>query len=290
MIPFLATIGALILVVLFVSGAAVVQYVYPHTIETPGAVPEQYGFSYEPVRFITADGVQLRGWFLHGEGEEEKKPVILVGHGYPADKANVLFLTPFLVDAGYNVLLFDFRGFGESGGRTTLGDRERDDVRAAVAFLKEKDDVDSERIGAWGFSFSAAAFLMAEDPAIKAIVAEAPFSNLTALARDVFGMTFPGPFKEPFVFTSKIFARIFFGIRADDVSALRSVQRYHVPTLFIHGDNDRTIRPEHSARLFDAAEEPKQYWSIEGAGHGDAYSRAREEYQTKVRAFFQQYL
>ncbi len=102
-------------------------------------------------------------------------------HGYPFDKANILSHALF-PHARFHLLLPDFRYFGNSeGAYTTAGSLETQDVAAAVSYLEQRNEVDPERIGALGFSMSAAAFLLARHPGIKAIVADSAYATLEDL-------------------------------------------------------------------------------------------------------------
>jgi len=128
--------------------------------------PKHYGLNYERVSFPTEDGLTLRGWFIPAESSSLQQPArekgtreacatLLFGHGYPFDKANILQHALFL-HSRFNLLLFDFRYFGESDGAfTTAGLLETRDVKAAVEYVKGRKDVDPTRIGAMGFSLSA---------------------------------------------------------------------------------------------------------------------------------------
>ena len=148
--------------------------VHPPRLKTDDD-PQRYGLDYEPVSFQTADGLTLRGWFipadsttlgpsLHEEMAWNTCATILVGHGYPFDKANILRHALFL-HPRFNLLLFDFRYFGESDGAyTTAGLLEVGDVQAAVEYVKSRDDVDPKRIGAMGFSMSASEFILTRHP------------------------------------------------------------------------------------------------------------------------------
>ena len=97
--------------------------------------PEDLGLSYEKVSFRTSDGVKIAGWWIPGK---KANGTVIVGHGYPFDKGNILPNVVFL-HPEYNLLLYDHRYFGESEGYiTTVGIKEVYDVKAAVDFAKKK--------------------------------------------------------------------------------------------------------------------------------------------------------
>ncbi|MDP3766117.1 MAG: hypothetical protein Q8R04_06410, partial [Nanoarchaeota archaeon] len=99
--------------------------------------PESLNLKYENVTFEASDGLKLKGWLIQGNKGND---TIIVMHGYPTNKADVLPFSMFLLEK-FNVFLFDFRGFGESGGKyTTAGYKEIKDFDAAVAYLKGRGD------------------------------------------------------------------------------------------------------------------------------------------------------
>ncbi len=206
--------------------------VHPPTFKTEDD-PGRYGLQYERVAFQTADDLTLRGWFIPAASPEKSfrepgavgcRATILVGHGYPFDKANILSHVLFL-HGRFNLLLIDFRYFGESEGvYTTAGLLEIRDVEAALAYLKQRADVDPQRIGAMGFSMSAAAFILARHPDIRAIVADSPYAAL----EDLVGRQFfflPGPTKWPLVALTKLYVRLLLGVDVESAAPARRSAR-----------------------------------------------------------------
>lgn len=272
------------LVLLFSLAQFLVSIFPPKTRST--VTPADLGVPYEDVSFRTADGLALAGWFIPAENGTDS--TLLVGHGYPFDKGNVLPGALFLRHE-HNLFLFDHRSFGESEGRrTTVGLREPEDVRAAVRYLGTRND--SARIGAYGFSLSAATFLMAQDPGIRAIVADSSYADLGLLTEHVYGYL-PGPLKLPFVWTTALWSRAFLGVWPSHVSPAEAVAGTEVPVLLIHGTEDSQIPVEHARRIFERAPKDKvELWLVEGADHGGAHAVAGEEYEERVRAFFREHV
>jgi len=105
--------------------------------------PDRFKLKYEEVTFESSDGLKLKGWFIPGN---KSNNTIIVMHGYPTNKADVLPFSMFLLKK-FNVFLFDFRSFGESeGSHTTAGYKEVNDLDGAVEYLKGRKDV--KNIGA----------------------------------------------------------------------------------------------------------------------------------------------
>ena len=263
--------------------------------------PKRYGLDYESVSFTTSDGLTLRGWFIpaasaslepSGKGEMAWNTcaTVLVGHGYPFDKANILRHALFL-HPRFHLLVFDFRYFGESDGAyTTAGLLETRDVRAAVEYVKSRSDVNPERIGALGFSMSASAFILTRHPDVKAIVADSPYATLEGvIARQFFFL--PGFTKWPLVTMTRFYAWLFLGVQVSDAAPSKAVRDLNTPLLIIHGDADSQIPLEHSQNIYANADpDTTQLWIVPGADHGFAHAREGYGYELRVRQFFEKHL
>jgi len=237
--------------------------------------PENYGLDYEAIKFKTQDGLMLAGWLIKGK---KGAPTVLVGHGYPFDKGNILHVVTFL-HPDYTLFLYDFRSFGESqGSTTTAGIKEKDDFSAAIKYLKTRKDV-NHTFGAYGFSLSAATFLMSKHPEIKAIVADSAYASIHDIINALYW--YFGPLKFPFVWTTEFYGRVFYGIDSE-----KYVARVTVPTLLIHGSADSQIPVENSKKIYETNKDLAELWIIEGADHGQSYAVNPKEYKTRVKEFF----
>ncbi len=281
-------------VVAFLPLLNLILSIHPPTFKTDDE-PSRYGLVYERVSFKTSDGLILRGWYIPGAPPSDQQgqggcATILVGHGYPFDKANILYHALFL-HRRFNLLLFDFRYFGESEGRyTTAGLLETRDVDAAVGYLEGRGDIDPNRIGAMGFSMSAAAFIMARHPSIKAIVGDSPYATLEGIVgRQYFFL--PGPTKWPLVALTKLYAWLLLGLNVSDAAPAEAVKQLETPLLVIHGDADSQIPVEHAHQIqAHANPETTDVWIIKGADHGMAHALAGPEYEVRITRFFEEHL
>lgn len=276
--------------------------VRPFTFKTNDD-PARYGLAYENVSFSTDDGLTLRGWFIPAQpaivhdrqpGDQpqpgRRHATILVGHGYPFDKANILGHVLFL-HRQFNLFLIDFRYFGESeGAYTTVGLREVKDVHAAIEYLKQRPDVDPHRIGAMGFSMSASIFILARHPAIKAIVAESPYASLRQILKRQF-FFLPGPLSWPILTLTRQYALLLFGVDIGQASPVNAASNLNTPLLLIHGESDSQIPIEHSRQIAAQADPAiTELWAIPHADHGQAHAREGSRYETKVLTFLQSHL
>jgi dipeptidyl aminopeptidase/acylaminoacyl peptidase len=214
------------------------------------------------VAFETGDGLELKGWYIPSKN---RAAVILV-HGYGANRAEMLPEARILARNGYGVLLYDSRAHGESEGqRLGYGERERQDLRAAVGFLEGQPDVDGKRLGALGFSVgaNAVAFFAAEDARLRAVVLEATTTSLRAACQDEYGR----------LAWLKLWPAIL-AIRHGGVdtavldTAAAAAKISPRPVLIVHGDQDPVARLARGQQLFAATREPKRMFVVRGAKHG----------------------
>ncbi|MBI4568708.1 MAG: alpha/beta fold hydrolase [Planctomycetes bacterium] len=245
----------------------------------------------EEVRFETDDGLTLAGWFFPAKYRDtHRHSAVVVCHGLNANKENFhshgLFLHQRL---GCHVLVFDFRGHGESDGHlTTFGALERRDVAAAVDYLRSRPDVDPGRVFGLGFSMGASALLMAaaERPDLfRAIACDCPFGDLSAMARArVSGL--PEWCRPLFLEALEPAARLYLGGPVSSVSPRREAEGLTTPLLLIHGDADSVIPCEETLRIHAAAPKGAGLMVVHGAGHAGSHAQNALEYERRVLDHF----
>ncbi|MGH7848424.1 MAG: alpha/beta hydrolase [Candidatus Binatia bacterium] len=241
--------------------------------------PKDLGLDYEEVSFVSSDKVTLHGWFIRHKQSQEAKTIIAL-HGYPADKGNILPVVGFLTEK-YNLLLFDFRYLGASGGRySTVGAEETRDLRSAIEFLKSRG---IREIGVWGFSMGAAVALMAAPQLaeVKAVVSDSSYARLDFLAPVLFRLPF---LKYPLAWLTQLWARLFLGVDLEKVSPMESAKNLHIPVLIIHSKDDLLIPFQHAALLQEALRNngKARFWFHEDLFHG----QLSPDYQRRVADFF----
>ena len=265
--------GVVILLSLWIFWMAV----RPPRLAIPGT-PGDYRLAAEDVTLTTADGVALAAWLIPAAAADA--PAIVVLHGYPANKADLLPIAGAL-HARFTVLLVDFRSFGDSGGRaTTLGSRERADLRAAVDALARRGHT---RIGVFGYSLGGAVALLgaAEDPRIRAVAAWAPFADLRVLARDLYGIFWV--LKYPFVELMVLWGRVVFGTDITRPSPEMAAARLAIPVQIWASRDDDQIPFAHAERLQRAlAGNPRAEFAF---GRGLHNERA-EDFERRLVEFF----
>ena len=298
----------LIFVVLGASGMAFVCWRWStELIKSPRpdepSSPADYGLPFTEVLFPSRDGLILHGWFVPAEGvatssQTDKdwaagsKGTIVLGHGRFGSKDPDLKYVPWLREAGYSCLLFDFRGHGRSeGDYTSFGYHERKDLLGAIDLLKSKG---INTVGVLGFSLRGAVGIStaAECDDILAVVADGAFVELRiTLARGAQERGFPQWLVRPLGPFILWLAGRRVGADLTESEPLRWVYRIAPRALFvIHGEDDPYISVDDARRLYDRAGEPKELWIAQGAGHRRVDEVYPDEYQERVVGFFDRYL
>lgn len=244
--------------------------------------PKNVGLDYEAIAFTTNDAMILRGWWIPNKNPMAKTIIPL--HGYPADKGDILGATAFLAQT-YNLLLFDFRGLGESDGAiTTAGAQETEDLRAAIRFLEGRG---IKEVGVWGFSMGGAVALMTapETPAIKAIVSRASYARLDIMARALYPLSLA---REPLVWTTRLWGLLFLRRDIKNVAPEVSARRLTIPVLLIHSKDDDVIPFSHALRLRESlSNNPRaEFLFLDHLPHG----AIPLEEQQRITDFFKRYL
>ncbi len=253
---------------------------HPPRLEVPALDQVLPGLDAREVRFRTDDGLTLEGWLVPSSNGAA---VVLV-HGFGDNREELAFEAQALAAKGFGVLLIDLRAHGRSEGeRTTYGDLERGDVRAAMTVL----GLPPGRIGLLGFSMGSTAVARAAalKPHPGAVMLAGATTSATAFCADEakgWGW-FDGP--------------ICLGVmRHDglDVEGLSVVSRVRelegTPLLIVHGELDPLVPVLRARQLFDAAGEPKRLLVIDGGVHGHYGQRSPVEYAAALTAFFEEAL
>ncbi len=227
----------------------------------------------QDVYFKSPDGLTLYGWYFRAEHE---KGTILVCHGNVENISTHAMLDLWLIDAGYNLFIFDYRGYGRSEGRPDVKGVNQDAEAALETLLftlpREKKD---DNIIVFGKSLGGAisVYTVANSlhkSRIKALVLDSAFSDYRTIAREKIAGTIIGwPFQYPLSWLVN-----------DDYSPVKYIKEVSpVPVVIIRGNDDRVVPGHHGTILYNAAQDPKQLWELQVPGHvlaqKDAATRQR---------------
>lgn len=237
----------------------------PGGVRSGGQQPRDLGLVSEDFAVTTADGVQLAGWFLPAAAATARS--VLVLHGVGAGKAGGLGLAGALHQAGVgNVALFDFRGHGQSGGEQfTYGGRERADVAAVVAWLRQRVPGLRLSLVAWSAGAAIALVAAAGMPDLEHVVAINAFADLPAMAARRRPWFVPVARYQRALALAEASA----GFLLADVRPVAVMAQIRARVLLIVGLADAVIPPSDSQALHAAAQGRAELWSLPGIGHDD---------------------
>ncbi|MGD2127217.1 MAG: alpha/beta hydrolase [Desulfobacteraceae bacterium] len=226
--------------------------------------PKDLRLTYRDVYLNTEDRKGLHGWFFP-LGQES--PVILFFHGNAGNISHRLDNIDRLLKKGLQVFIFDYRGYGKSGGRPSEKGIYRDGL-AAYDYLVKKENFNPNNIVLFGRSLGAAvAIEVALRNTVKAVILESAFTSTKDMAKSMFLFALLSPFLPA------------------NYNNLNKIGRITVPKLFIHGDADEIVPFSMGERLFEVARAPKYFLRLEGAGHNDTYIAGGKAYFEKFARF-----
>ena len=263
--------GVLVLVVL-TSQFFVVRYLEHTVIFYPGKgidlTPESEGLAFDDLYLKTADGFLINAWFVKAS---DKAATILVAHGNEGnmDDGDRLEQIKFFHDFGLNVLIFDYRGYGRSQGHPTEQVVYLD-AQAAYDYLKTRSDFDPKRIIAYGASLGGA---VAIDLATKRKIAALIVDSCFTCAKDVAVELYP------------LLPTWMMSFKFDNISKVRNL---NIPKLFMHSSQDEIVPREVGERLFQAADNPKEFLLTSG-GHDDGQFMRVLTVQAQFKKFLTKY-
>jgi uncharacterized protein len=222
--------------------------------------PTQLDF--EDVYFTAADGTKLHGWYCPAK---ERRAVVLIAHG---NAGHVASRAPWLLylqkSSHVSVFMFDYRGYGRSEGAPTVAGAIEDAI-AAREKLCELADVKNSEIFIMGESLGGAiAVQLAAESAPRGLILQSTFSSL----RDVAAVHYP---------------KLAWLVPKHKLDSGSRIGQYHGPLLQSHGSKDSTIPVALGEKLFQAANEPKQFVKIEDVDHNNWLT---ESYLRQLDAFF----
>lgn len=229
------------------------------------AVTQIPPYPHEELTVQGEGGVVLRGWRFRTNGP--RRGVIIYLHGISDNRQSVWGLVSRMMPKGYEIIAFDARAHGQSGGDAcTYGYYEKQDLRRVIDALRE------DQVILFGISLGAAIALQAaaDDPRVSGIVSVSTFADLRTVASE----------RAPFIASKKQVEAAFAiaeregKFKVDEASAVNAAARIRAPVLLLHGARDRETLPAHSQRVHDALTAPKKLVMVAGAGHANVFTDA----------------
>ncbi|HTP87100.1 MAG TPA: alpha/beta fold hydrolase [Bryobacteraceae bacterium] len=273
--------------------------------------PADFGLSGEAVSFPATDGVPIKAWWLPAAAPARGTVIVAPSGEYT--RQVLLPRAAFLVHGGYNVLDFDLRGHGESGGDfISPGLVEKRDVLGAIRYVRSRGE--REPIVLMGVCGGGVAslFAAAESPDVRAVISDSAYLSGYDVFRNLRDYFLRDPAQSkgqigiantrspvvraiavasytPGIVSSVVlvyYVRTGVWLGFDLVSVLPAAARVSVPVMIISGEADWIVPPSASRRIFDAVPGAhKRFLGIPNAGHDGGYSTAPDLYRDAVLNF-----
>jgi len=268
---------SLIWIVAIVAGACIAfagfffifqsQYVYyPERVLSTD--PSSIGLNFESVSFETRDGVPLSGWFVPSENA---RGVVLFCHGNAGNISHRLESIMVFNQLGLDILIFDYRGYGQSEGKPSENGTYRD-AEAAWHYLVEERQVNPSNIIIFGRSLGGAiAAWQAQAQTPGALILESTFTS----APDIAARLYP-------YLPVRLISRFKY-------NTAKYLDNVNCPVLVVHSRQDELMPFSHGQRLFEIAKEPKRFLEISGS-HNGGFITSGEAYEEGLDAFISDYV
>ena len=242
-------VAALLIAVVAVVGLLLLQRRLIYFPSASIAAPAEM-LNAESIAIRSADGTLLSGWFM-SPSDRGAPCTVVVFNGNGGNRTDRLSLAENLSNAGFAVVLFDYRGYGGNSGSPSEQGLRADGL-AASRYVRARPDVDQDKVVYLGESLGAGvavAVSLVETPAL--LILRSPFTSLADVAAA----------RVPFLPIGRLIW--------DDFPNLETIGLVEAPVLVVAGSADRTVPVEQSIQVFDAANDPKALVLVEDADHND---------------------
>jgi len=287
----------IVVLILFVFGF--IHFYFPRILIEPNNALVQFmnptshkpkvsdlNLDYKTLKVTTKDGLKLSACTIYSNTSENKGTLVLL-HGIRAYKEHFLSMCDLLANKGYNTVIIDLRGHGDSEGKyCTFGHYEKYDIIALIdAMITDKRL--SKNIGIWGQSLGGAIALqtMEIDPRIKFGVIESTFSDFSLVSKEYLKRLLK---IDNDWFSEYLSQRInqLAKFESKKVLPKESVRNINQSTLLVHGTKDDRINIQHARINFkNLKATDKTFLKIDGANHLNVWQKGGLNYQHKVLSF-----
>lgn len=250
------TVPIYLILTLFLSGCESLFF-WPSKTLIPS--PEMLNFTKQDRLFTAEDGTIIHAWQL--PTKEEKKGTIYFLHGNAQNLSYHIANVYWLVEKGWEVVIIDYRGYGQSVGKPDFMSVQKDALAGYQTLLNERSD--NRPIIVWGQSLGAsiainmvASLPFSERP--QGLIIDSSFSSYQKIMQETLGKSWlTWLFQYPL---SRLITPAY-----DPVQAISKIEQ--VPLLIVHSENDLLISSNHAEILFEKANDPKELWLSQQKGH-----------------------
>lgn len=242
----------LLIAVILTPLSVFAQFYYPD--QKTYSSPKSFGLNYEDVYFKSEDATQLHGWHIKSK-TKDRVGTIIHFHGNAQNISSHLRGVAWLADDGFDLFMFDYRGFGRSTGKPNREGVFMDCV-AAINETQRRNPSETNFI-IYGQSLGAAnAIAVIGEKSfqnVRGVIAEAPFYSYQTIAKEK---------------VNSLLGSIVRTAISDEKSPHLVIDKVApIPLLLIHGTADEVVPHQHSQALFNKAGDPKELWTVANASH-----------------------
>ncbi|WP_319636189.1 alpha/beta hydrolase [Marinobacter sp.] len=219
--------------------------------------PDRLNLEYEDIYLDTADGETLHGWWLPSLTDEPAKGTVYYLHGNAQNVSAHILNVAWLPEQGYNVFAIDYRGYGQSTGAPDI-EGALHDTETGLRWLAERHPENDHPLfllgqslgGGLGIALASEWVQRSEQPQLSGVILDGTFSGFRLIAREKLGeFWLTWPFQIP----------LSWSITDDYEGVDRIANIAPVPVKIIHSARDGIIPFHHGMRLYEAAEQPKDF-------------------------------
>jgi fermentation-respiration switch protein FrsA (DUF1100 family) len=230
------------------------------------AKPEHFKYPVQTLNLKTSDGETISAWVMNDV--PASKGIVIHFHGNAQNMTAHLGFTSWLLDEGYTLIIFDYRGYGMSTGKPSQKGAVLDGT-ALIQWIETrmKTEWKGKPMIVIGQSLGGAisSTVLAANPnfarELSLYVIDSSFSSYRLTAREKLGQIWlTWPFQYPLSF-----------LISDDESPAEAIKKLGMPKIFIHGDRDEVVPYRMGQLYFEAAAEPKEFWTIPYGNHTQAF-------------------
>jgi hypothetical protein len=272
----------------FLAAAIIAGYMVYRIVAPVGAGPaiDLTNFPGHPenVVYSLPDGEERSGWFFPGL---TSAPTVVLGAGYQTGRGESLPLAAAIQDHGYNVFVFDFQGGPSGAPYSTLGFRETGELRAAMAAVSRREDVDRTRFGLWGTDLGgyAAVSVAESDVRVRALSVESVYDHPWDLASILVDRQGVASLPLLGTFARRGFFWLHYSERGIPPLSANLDRLAGVPKLFLA----TAAEPELAAsthELFQLAPEPKEIAVLSHGQYAGLLNEEKRDYENRLVSFF----
>ena len=246
------------------------------------ADPKQHGISYKDIDFKSTDGTELHGWLMTSDKVKKKKGLILHFHGNAQNMTSHWLNLGWLTKNGYDVMEFDYRGYGLSKGQANQQGLNKDSIAALnLAYEKQKS---YPKFIVYGQSLGGAVSMRAlkdfkHRDEIDLFVLDSTFISYQSIAFD--------KLKDAGIFM--VLSPLSYILVSDEYSARDFVAELEMPTLVIHGTKDFIVPYKFGEEIYSKLTTKKKWmWKVEDGGHTDVFLPKHLKYRSKFSSFLEE--